>query len=93
MLLGKFKVSGHSMEPTIRNGQEILISSLPYLIFRIKVGDIIAFNNLGKLIVKRVKSINRGKFLVEGDNKTDSKEFGWIEKDRIMGKVIYILKK
>lgn len=90
-LLLRFKVSGHSMEPTIKNNQEILVSSLPLLFFKPKVGDMIAFNDLDKWIVKRIKEVNGEKFLVEGDNKKDSKEFGWIEKEKIIGKVIYII--
>lgn len=84
------------MEPTIKNGQVILISSLPYLISNPKVGEIIAFSlarpGLKRLIVKRIRKINIDKYLVKGDNKKDSKEYGWIERKEIIGKVIYILK-
>lgn len=90
MLLGKFKVSGHSMEPYIKSGQEIIVSSLPYLISDPKLEDVIAFKEKQKFIVKRIKEIKNGKYKVLGDNKKDSKEFGWIERKRIIGKVIYI---
>ena len=92
--LQKFRVSGHSMMPTLKPGQEILVSNLPYLFFKPKVGDIIAFSLArrdlaNKLIVKRIKEVGENKFLVQGDNKNDSKDFGWIGKDKIIGKVIY----
>lgn len=95
-LLGKFKISGHSMEPAIENGQEILVSSLPFLFSKPKTGDMIAFSfarpGLTKLAVKRIKKINGNKYLIEGDNKSDSKKFGWIERKNIIGKVVYIFK-
>lgn len=90
MLLGKFKVSGHSMEPIIKSGQEIIISSLPYLILSPKIKDIISFKDGEKFIVKRIKGKKNSKYLIRGDNKKDSKEYGWIERKRIIGKVIYI---
>lgn len=90
MLLGKFKVSGHSMEPVIKSGQEIIISGLPYLFSSPKKNDVVAFKEKQKFIVKRIKKIENGKYKVSGDNKKDSKEFGWIERKTIIGKVIYI---
>lgn len=105
VLLKKFKVSGHSMEPTIRNGQEILVSSLPFLFSKPKTGNIIAFiafsftrPGLAKLVVKRIKKINGdkylngGKYFTKGDNESDSREFGWIERKNIIGKVVYVFK-
>ena len=89
VFLQKFRVSGHSMMPTLKPGQEILVSSLPYLFVDPKVGEIIAFKEGNKFIVKRIKKAENGKFLVQGDNKNDSKNFGWIEKKNIIGKVIY----
>lgn len=91
MLLGKFKISGHSMEPTLTNGQEILVSGLSFLFSKPKIGDLIAFKDLDKLIVKRIKEVKGDKYLVKGDNDKDSKEYGWIERKRVIGKVIYIM--
>lgn len=88
-MFSRFKVSGHSMMPAIKPGQEILVSSLPYLIFNPKKGDIIAFKVGSKFVVKRIKQAGNGKFLVGGDNRQDSREFGWVERERIIGKVIY----
>jgi len=89
VFLQKFKVIGHSMEPSITAGQEILVSSLPYFFSKPKSGQIIAFKDGEKFIVKRVKQITGGKVLVKGDNGKDSRDFGWIDKKRILGKVIY----
>jgi signal peptidase I len=90
-LLLRFKISGHSMMPLLRPGQEILVSSIPYWFKDPKAGQIIAFKDGNKFIVKRVLKVEDGKFQVSGDNKKDSKEYGWIEIDKIIGKVIYIL--
>ena len=88
-LLLRFKISGHSMEPGLKNGQEILVSSLPNLFTGPKVGQVVAFKDRDKFIVKRVKAVNKDQVLVEGDNRGDSKEFGWIKRRNIIGKVIY----
>lgn len=77
------------MLPTFKPGQEILVSSLPYLIFNPKIGDIVAFKDGDKSVIKRIKEVGEDRCLVQGDNKKDSKDFGWIEKNKIIGKVIY----
>ena len=79
------------MEPTLKPGQEILVSSLPYLFQKPKTGDVVAFEDKDLFVVKRIKDIKDGKYLVKGDNQKDSREFGWIERKRILGKVIYIM--
>lgn len=89
-LLQKFKVSGHSMMPTLKPNQEILVSSIPYLFRSPKVGDVIAFKMGRQYIVKRLKKATSNRFQVAGDNQNDSKDFGWIERKSIIGKVIYI---
>lgn len=92
MLLGKFKISGHSMEPALKYGQEVLVSGLFYLFSKPKDGDIIAFKGSDKWIIKRIKESKADKYLVKGDNKSDSREFGWIERKNIIGKVVYVLR-
>lgn len=77
------------MEPTIKEGQEILVSNIPYLFNKPKVNDLIAFKDGNQFIIKRLKQIKDGKYLVKGDNKKDSKNYGWIDKKDIIGKVIY----
>jgi signal peptidase I len=86
----RFKVSGHSMLPTLKPGQEILVSSLPYLFIKPRVGDVIAFKDGDIFIVKRITEITGEKLHVMGDNKNDSRDYSWIERKRVIGKVIYI---
>ena len=81
------------MEPTLSEGDVVLISSLPYIFKNPKVGDVIILKRQ-KYIIKRIIKEDRGKFFVEGDNKkesTDSKNFGWISRKEILGKVIFKL--
>lgn len=84
----RFKLSGHSMQPSLKPGQEILISSIPYLFKSPKVGDIVAFKDGEKFIVKRVKKVIGDRLQLAGDNKNDSKDFGWIERKKVIGKLI-----
>lgn len=91
MILGKFKIEGHSMNPQFFQGSEILVSSIPYFFSSPKVNDIVAFRYVNKVLVKRIKKLKSGHFLVQGDNLSDSLKVGWIKKDDIIGKVIYKL--
>lgn len=91
LLLSRFIISGHSMEPTIHNGQTVLVSSMPYLFSKPKSGDIVAFKKEEKIFIKRIARIERQKYFITGDNKNDSldsRNFGWIEKKEIVGEVI-----
>lgn len=88
-------VEGPSMEPTLMANDYIVCQyykgDLP------TVGDIVIvapksgdFKN--QLLVKRVQSIPSGKYFVVGDNKEnsiDSRSFGSVSEEEILGKVIY----
>lgn len=88
MLLSLLKISGHSMEPTIKNGSIVAVSSVPYCIREPKVGDVILFLHRRKKLIKRIKEIKNGRILVEGDNKEDTSNVGWISKDELLGKIL-----
>lgn len=90
--LSLFRVVGHSMEPTIKNGAIVVVSSIPYLFTSPKEGDIILFTTVGKMFVKRIKKAESGKYFLEGDNKSDSldsRKMGWIDRNDIIGKIIF----
>lgn len=91
ILLKKFKIHGHSMEPIFKEGSEILVSFVPFFFAKPKTGDIIAFWHFDKVLVKRVKKAKQSRYLVEGENVSDSLKIGWIEKKDIIGKVIFKL--
>lgn len=91
MLLFLFRVSGHSMEPTLKEGQILFASLLPYLFFKPKVGDVVVFKDEGKVFIKRIKKLEREKYFLTGDNKSDSldsRKIGWIDRENILGKVL-----
>jgi nickel-type superoxide dismutase maturation protease len=93
-ILSRFKIHGHSMEPTLKPNDEVLVSSLSYFFTSPKRNDIVAFKDPrdNKVLIKRITKIETKKIFVQGDNKkhsTDSREFGMIEKKAIIGKVIF----
>ena len=53
-----------------------------------QIGDVIVVKTLDKLIIKRIQKIEGNKYLLKGDNITDSKDFGWVLQSQIIGKVI-----
>jgi len=90
MLLFRVKIIGHSMEPTLRNNQTVIASLIPYFFRKPKVGDIVVVQRV-KCIIKRIAKIKKNNIYVVGDNSsksTDSRNFGWVNKKEIIGKVI-----
>lgn len=88
--LQRFTVFGDSMLPTLKRGQDVLVWCWFYTP---KIGDIVAIKVQGKEMIKRVRqmSSDRGTFVL-GDNEkisTDSRKFGPIKKEQIIGKVIW----
>jgi signal peptidase I len=95
LLLSKFKIIGHSMEPGFKTNEKVLVSGLVYLFNAPQINDIVAFRKKNKVFIKRIIRINNEKYFLEGDNKLDSIDswkLGWISKKEILGKVIYKLK-
>ncbi|MBI1919269.1 nickel-type superoxide dismutase maturation protease [Candidatus Microgenomates bacterium] len=90
----RFVVSGHSMEPNFKEGQIVLISSIPYLFRPPKISDVVVIKDprSRRLLLKRIISRENQKYFVSGDNpqaSTDSRTFGSINKENILGKVIF----
>ena len=91
-------VASESMSPTLRKRELVAISKLGYNIFGIEyndpeVKDIIAFKHENDLLIKRISNFNDSKDLyLLGDNSLnsfDSREFGYIKSDSIVGKAIF----
>lgn len=83
-----YRVSGHSMEPTIKAGSRVLIWQWSYLFHEPKVSDIVIFKKGNEYWIKRIKVVGVDGFEVEGDNKDDSKACGLVSKKDIIGKVV-----
>jgi nickel-type superoxide dismutase maturation protease len=85
------QVQGESMSPTLKPGQ-YLISWNWFL--NLKVGDLVVLKK-ERLMVKRAQKLRANEVFVVGDNpaqSTDSRQFGWISKDQILGKIVYIFR-
>lgn len=82
------------MEPAVKQVSEVLVNRLSYLFKNPKVGDIIVASEpvSKKYIIKRVAKISGHKFFLLGDNtkhSIDSRKYGWIIKENILGKVFF----
>ena len=91
----RFRVTGRSMTPLLRPGDEILIDPRAYWRSRPSVSDIVIAcrpDRLDLRVIKRVKDISAdGSCFLTGDNlqaSTDSRTFGWVSPDHILGRVI-----
>ncbi|KKQ15690.1 hypothetical protein A3E66_05425 [Candidatus Daviesbacteria bacterium RIFCSPHIGHO2_12_FULL_37_16] len=76
------------MVPTLNPGQFVIASFLPYLFSPPKVNDLIIFKSDKKFIIKRIIKVESEKYKVEGDNTLDSKDFGEVDRSKILGKVL-----
>jgi len=90
------------MEPLCKEGDFVLLDKLSYLVFRPRVGDVVVLFHPreDRLILKyimREKAVGSHSFYwVEGLNKessSDSRSFGWVPREAILGKAMVIRKK
>ena len=82
------------MTPGIKNGETVLVSGIFYLFKNPQIGDIVAFREAEKILIKRITEVKDKEYFLEGDNNRDSldsKNFGFILRENIIGKVIYKL--
>ncbi len=86
-----FKVKDQTMEPTLKIGQYVVVSGM---LGDVKEGDVVMFRHPYRKanLIKRVRKIEKGKYFLVGDKNTplgeDSREFGQIEPQDIIGKVV-----
>ncbi len=87
------KISGDSMSPDYEEGDFVILTTIPFFLKRLKVGDTIIFEHqlYGKLI-KRIASFDpeTAEAYVEGTHSEslDSRRLGTIRREVILGKVI-----
>jgi nickel-type superoxide dismutase maturation protease len=88
------KVTGESLSPLFHEGDYVLITTIPFVLNRIKTGDTLVFQHpsYGTLI-KQVERIDekQGTLSVTGigPNSVDSRRFGPIRKQDVIGRVIW----
>ncbi len=90
----RFKIEDRSMEPAFKSGDYVIINKLAYAFSTPSKGDVIVFNHpkeKNRFLIKRISLVTKSDELyVVGDNKNfsqDSRHFGSIKKDLIIGKV------
>lgn len=84
-------VTGYSMAPALRPGR-LVFARRRMPMAPLRVGDIVVIRHGGLEKIKRISELAVDKLYVEGDNKlysTDSRHFGWIDRNSIIGKVIW----
>lgn len=84
------------MEPTLREGDQVIVSPLPYLWGQPAVGDLVVLRHPfeERFLVKRISGIDGPRISIVGDNRpqsTDSRDFGPVSADHLVGKVLFRL--
>jgi len=87
-------VSGKSMEPKFYDGDKLFVSAKIYKFREPRVGDTVVVRDPrdSRMVLKRIESIKGSEYFVRGDNpqwSTDSREFGAVKYNAIVGKVIF----
>lgn len=92
--ISRFKIEDRSMEPNYKSGDYVLVNKLAYVFRNPSKGDIVVVKHpkeKERFLIKRISLVtNSDEYFVIGDNKgfsQDSRHFGPIKKDLIIGKV------
>ena len=90
----RFRITGNSMIPLLKPGDEILLNPRAYRLAPPQLGDIVLAQHPFQKdlqIVKRVtKILEDGHYYLEGDNPTESSDshaFGPVRLDQILGQI------
>ncbi|MBM3239678.1 nickel-type superoxide dismutase maturation protease [Candidatus Poribacteria bacterium] len=90
----RFRITGNSMTPLLKPGDEVLVNPRAYQRMPPKPGDIVVTRHPYRTdlrLVKRVATVlPDGRCLIEGDNpseSTDSRSFGPVAPKQILGQV------
>ena len=80
----RFRATGFSMSPFIRNGDVLTVSPLSG---RARLGDVVAFirQGTGGLAIHRVVGTSAGGCLIRGDN--SSRDDGYVAAENILGRI------
>ena len=92
------RVNGRSMQPTLNEGETVLLDLFAYRQAKPEVGDLVLAQHPfqpANQMIKRITAVTEdGRFFLQGDNpeptaSTDSRSFGPVSPDKIVGKVTH----
>ncbi|MBI3052004.1 S24/S26 family peptidase [Candidatus Woesearchaeota archaeon] len=83
-MISAFEVSGHSMEPSLSEGDRILV----WKTRKLRQNDIAVFHAADRLLVKRVQKGVQAGFRVTGGNEAHS-DSRFVPSGEVIGKVIF----
>lgn len=97
-MLRVIKVTGDSLSPDYREGDYVVIATIPFFLNRIQVGDVIVFQQpaFGTLIKKvaQVEGAGEHYFVVGAHpDSVDSRHFGLVARQSLIGRVIWHIPK
>jgi len=97
-MLRLLKVTGDSLSPIYKEGDYVVIATLPFFLRRLRKGDIIVFQHgLYGTLIKIVDRISPESdeiyFVGASENSLDSRRLGPINRQAIMGRVIWRIAK
>ena len=94
-----YHIPSVSMQPALQPGDIVVVDNWVYQENSLQVEDIIIFKRPQNdmVMIKRIKKLRSGyssSIFVEGDNPNksfDSRRFGWLDEDSVLGKATFIL--
>jgi nickel-type superoxide dismutase maturation protease len=88
------KVTGQSLSPEYQEGDFVMIVTVPFFLF--KPGNTIVFQHpvYGMMIKKILRGDPQGLFVIgTHPNSVDSRQFGLIERQSVLGVVVWHIRK
>ena len=92
--LARFRVDDRSMEPTLAAGDFVLVNRWSYKLHRPAKGDLVVVRDPqapARFLVKRIADVSVSGAYVVGDNGSmsrDSRAFGPVPRDLVVGRVV-----
>ena len=88
------RVTGDSLSPEYQEGDFVLVVKIPFFLRTIRPGDVVTFRQIAYgTLIKRVERIDAdGELLYvvgEHPDSTDSRRFGPVPREDVIGKVIW----
>lgn len=97
-MLQFIKISGNSLSPEYQEGDFVLIGKTPRFLSSVRQGDLFVFRHpLFGTMLKKVHRVSAGGSQIHvigtHENSVDSRQFGPVRKDDLIGKVIWHIRR